>query len=138
MKASIYCRVGNIQQTIRPNCILYLYSKNGDDLRKQEIYLKGYCKIWKLNPSKIYKDTGKNILDNKPNLKQLLLENQDKDIIILNNTRLSRNYEELFLIADICKENNLRIFSARENEFIFDEYFNVFRKTQEQVLNKEL
>ena len=36
MKASIYCRVGNIQQTIRPNCILYLYSKNGDDLRKQE------------------------------------------------------------------------------------------------------
>ena len=67
-----------------------------------------------------------------------LLENQDKDIIILNNTRLSRNYEELFLIADICKENNLRIFSARENKFIFDEYFNVFRKTQEQVLNKEL
>lgn len=138
MKASFYCRLSRIQQTLRPDCILYLYSKNGDDLRNQEIYLKGYCELWELKPSKIYKDTGKNILDNKPNLKRLLLENQDKDIIILNNTRLSRNYEDLFSIADICKENNLRIFSTRENEFIFDEYFNVFRKTQEQVLDKEL
>lgn len=138
MKASIYCRVRNIQQTIRPNCILYLYSKNGSDLKIQESYLKSYCEGWLLNPIKIYKDTGKNILDNKPNLKRLLLENQDKDIIILNNTRLSRNYEDMLDIADICKENNLRIFSTRENEFIFDEYFNVFRKTQEQVLNKEL
>ena len=138
MKPLIYCRFGNIQQTLRDNCILYLYSKNGDKLKEQETFLKNYCKIWSLTPSKIYKDFGKNTLDNKHNLKKLLLENQNKDILVINNTRLSRNYDDMFYIADICEENNLRIFSTRENEFLFDEYFNVIRKIQNKILDDEL
>lgn len=132
MKASFYCRVGNIHQTIKPNCILYLYSKDGSDLERQEIYLKCYCKMCELNPVKIYKDSGKNRLDDKPNLKKLLLENKDKDIIILNNSRLSRDTFDMFSISDICKEHNLRFFSARENEFLFDEFFNVMKKEIEK------
>mgnify|MGYP002624264779 CR=1 FL=1 len=128
----------DIQKSLSPECIIYVYCKNGEELKRQELYLKGYCDLCEIKPIKIYKDTGKNFLDNKPNLKQLLLENKDIDIIILNNSRLSRRFEDMFSIADICEENNLRIFSTRENEFIFDEFFNFFKKTQEQILNKEL
>ncbi len=129
---------GDIKKFLKPECILYIYSKSGEDLKRQELFLKGYCDLWELKPIKVYKDTGKNFLDNKPNLKQLLLENNDTDIIILNNTRLSRHYEDLFSIEDICKENNLRIFSARENNFMFDDFFKIFRKTQENILKNEL
>ena len=132
MKEAMYCRVGNIQQTLNPNCLLYLYSKDGSDLKRQEVYLKSYCKLWLLNPIKVYKDSGKNRLDDKPNLKKLLLENTDKDIIILNNSRLSRDTFDMFSISDICKENNLRFFSARENSYLFDEFFNVYKKEVEK------
>lgn len=128
MKPTMCSMNENIQQTLQPDCILYVYSKNGSGLKKQESYLKSYCKMWMLNPIKIYKDSGVNRLDNKPNLKKLLLENTDKDIIILNNSRLSRDTFDMFNISDICKENNLRFFSARENNYLFDEFFSVFKK----------
>ncbi len=132
MKAYCYCRLSNIQQTLNPDCILYVYSKDGAELERQELYLRSYCKGWLLNPIKVYKDSGKNRLDDKPNLRNLLLENTDKDIIILNNTRLSRDTFDMFSISDICEENNLRFFSTRENNYLFDEYFNVFKKEVEK------
>ncbi len=130
MKAYCYCRLSNIQQTLNPDCILYVYGKDGAELERQELYLRSYCKGWLLNPIKVYKE--KNRLEDKPNLRKLLLENKDRDIIILNNTRLSRDMVDMFNISDICKENNLRFFSTRENNYLFDDFFNVYKKEVEK------
>lgn len=117
----MYCRLSNIEQSLNPDCILYLYSKNEESLLRQEMMLKKYCSSWLLKPRKIYKDFGKsNYLSNKENLMELIKENSNQDVLIISIDRLSRNILEITKIEKICKMKKIRFFDVSTKQYVFD------------------
>ena len=112
----------NLEESINKNCILYIYAKEPDTIARQQFILESYCESMGLNPIKIYKDTGKNFLDNKESLNLMLLENTNNDIIVFDETRLSRKIEDLIMINKMCDARNLRVFSFKTGYFVFDEF----------------
>lgn len=120
MKVASYMRLSNYEESLNRNCILYIYSKDSSEILRQQLMLECFCNEWGLIPEKIYNDSGKNFLNDKKSLNSLLLENSNNDIIILDDTRLSRSIKDMLLINEMCKARNLRIFSINDREFIFD------------------
>lgn len=120
MKVASYMRLTNYEESLNKNCILYIYSKDSSEILRQQLMLECFCNEWGLIPEKIYNDSGKNFLNDKKSLNSLLLENSNNDIIILDDTRLSRSIKDMLLINEMCKARNLRIFSINDREFIFD------------------
>lgn len=120
MKVASYMRLSNYEESLNKNCILYIYSKDSSEILRQQLMLECFCNEWGLIPEKIYNDSGKNFLNDKKSLNSLLLENSNNDIIILDDTRLSRSIKDMLLINEMCKARNLRIFSINDREFIFD------------------
>lgn len=120
MKVASYMRLSNYEESLNKNCILYIYSKDSSENLRQQLMLECFCNEWGLIPEKIYNDCGKNFLNDKKSLNSLLLENSNNDIIILDDTRLSRSIKDMLLINEMCKARNLRIFSINDREFIFD------------------
>lgn len=112
----------NLEESINKNCILYIYAKEPEAIARQQFILESYCESMGLNPIKIYKDTGKNFLDNKESLNLMLLENTNNDIIVFDETRLSRKIEDLIMINKMCDARNLRVFSFKTGYFVFDEF----------------
>ncbi len=128
LRAVCYCRLSNIQQTLNPDCIIYLYSKDKDALDRQEQQLKDYCKGWLLNPKKVYKDLGgPNFLSNKSDLVRMLFENSNTDILILSADRLSRNIKDLFDIGMLCNEKNIRFFDISSNNYVFEDQLKIYK-----------
>jgi len=131
-KVAIYCRVGNIEQTINPNCIIYSYSKDNDALVRQEFILNEFCKSWLLKPKKTYKDLGgPNFLSNKSDLVKMLFENSNVDIIISSVDRLSRNIKELMDIEALCQEKNIRFFDISSRDFVLIPHLNIYHKKED-------
>lgn len=117
-----YCRLSNYKDLFSNNSVIYIYSKNKDKLTFQNILLKQFCKEHKINPIKMYVDSGcKNNLDSKYSLKRLLEENTNTDVIIFSQDRLSRKMEDIFKIHDICKEKNIGIYDYQNETFLFEE-----------------
>lgn len=121
MKVSCYARLSNYEDSLNKNCILYIYAKNSESIENQQFLLKDYCESLGLNPIKVYIDTGKNFLDDKEELNLMLLENTDNDIIVFDESRLSRKMEDLVMINKMCSARNLRIFSYKTGCFVFEQ-----------------
>ena len=51
----------------------------------------------------------------------MLLENTDNDIIVFDESRLSRKMEDLVMINKMCSARNLRIFSYKTGCFVFEQ-----------------
>lgn len=130
-----YSRLNNLHKEIKNNCFIYVYSKDKNTMSSQMNYLIEYCQNWSLKPKKVIVDLGRaNFVKNKPNLANLICNESNLDIIIYDITRLSRSTSDLYDIADICKENNIRIFDVDKSDFLFeDKFFNALRKYQEDL-----
>lgn len=126
---AIHCRLSNVEQSINPNCIIYIYSKDKNALTSQENMLKNYCENWLLKPQKIYKDLCvPNFLSNKSNLTKMLFENSDTDIIISSVDRISRDMKELLDIELLCKEKNIRFFDVSARDFVLAQTLEMYNK----------
>lgn len=123
-KKQFYYGVDNYKGGFSKNLVIYLYSKKSEDhkLNFQHILIKRFCEVQKVNAVKMYVDCScKNNLDDKPNLKRMLNENNDTDIVIFSIDRLSRKIEDLIKINNICEEKNIRIYDLQNDEFLFEE-----------------
>lgn len=131
-KVAVYCRLSNVEQAIKPDCIIYAYSKDKDALLSQESMLKNFCKSWLLKPQKIYKDLGgPNFLSNKSDLVKMLFENSNVDIIISSVDRISRDMKEIIDIELLCKEKNIRFFDVSLRDFVLTQPLRIYSKKGE-------
>lgn len=114
--------IDNSKYNISNNYAIYCYSKKGNSLKFQREYLKTICKsMFKMPPSKIYSDSGvSNFVRDKSNLKKLLEENSNIDVVVLSADRLTRDSLEMLEIESYAKTKNIRFFSIRENKFLFE------------------
>ncbi len=119
------------------NSIIYCYSKNGQDIKQQKMFLRLVCTGSKINISKVYADSCvSNLVKNKPNLRKLLAENSDIDVIMLNDTRITRDLSELLEVQEICKKKNIRFYSNREHSFfINDKMYDAIRDFLKKLRN---
>lgn len=117
----MYCRLSNIEQTLKSDCILYLYSKNTEGLLSQAVTLKKFCNSRLLKPNLIYEDSNKlNFLSNKENLMKLISENSNVDVLVTSIDRLSKNILELTDIQKLCKMKKIRFFDVSARQYVFD------------------
>lgn len=117
----MYCRLSNIEQTLKSDCILYLYSKNTEGLLSQAVTLKKFCNSRLLKPKLIYEDSNKlNFLSNKENLMKLISENLNVDVLVTSMDRLSKNILELTNIQKLCKMKKIRFFDVSARQYVFD------------------
>ena len=117
----MYCRLSNIEQTLKSDCILYLYSKNTEGLLSQAVTLKKICNSRLLKPNLIYEDSNKlNFLSNKENLMKLISENSNVDVLVTSVDRLSKNILELTNIQKLCKMKKIRFFDVSARQYVFD------------------
>ena len=73
---------------------------------------------------------------NKINLKNLIDENSNINVLVTGIDRLSRNTMDLFDIQNLCEKKNIGFFDISSDEFIFDNFFHTFEKVIEEIANK--
>ena len=93
-KDTIYYRVSNNFELLSIP-ILYAYSKDELLIQSQINGMKEFCKVNMIDYSDVIYDLGKsNFYDNKVNLKKLIENNDNIDIIVKDFTRLGRKIED--------------------------------------------
>lgn len=136
-KDTIYYRVSNNFELLSIP-ILYAYSKDELLIQSQINGMKEFCKVNMIDYSDVIYDLGKsNFYDNKVNLKKLIENNDNIDIIVKDFSRLSRKVEDTLIIDEKCKENNIQIYSIDNNEFL-DEYLEVSKKLKIKEKDMEM
>lgn len=136
-KDTIYYRVSNNFELLSIP-ILYAYSKDELLIQSQINGMKEFCKVNMIDYSDVIYDLGKsNFYDNKVNLKKLIENNDNIDIIVKDFSRLSRKVEDTLIIDEKCKENNIQIFSIDNNKFL-DEYLEVSKKLKIKEKDMEM
>lgn len=136
-KDTIYYRVSNNFELLSIP-ILYAYSKDELLIQSQINGMKEFCKVNMIDYSDVIYDLGKsNFYDNKVNLKKLIENNDNIDIIVKDFSRLGRKVEDTLIIDEKCKENNIQIYSIDNNEFL-DEYLEVSKKLKIKEKDMEM
>lgn len=136
-KDTIYYRVSNKFELLSIP-ILYAYSKDELLIQSQINGMKEFCKVNMIDYSDVIYDLGKsNFYDNKVNLKKLIENNDNIDIIVKDFSRLGRKVEDTLIIDEKCKENNIQIYSIDNNEFL-DEYLEVSKKLKIKEKDMEM
>lgn len=136
-KDTIYYRVSNNFELLSIP-ILYAYSKDELLIQSQINGMKEFCKVNMIDYSDVIYDLGKSdFYDNKVNLKKLIENNDNIDIIVKDFSRLGRKVEDTLIIDEKCKENNIQIYSINNNEFL-DEYLEVSKKLKIKEKDMEM
>lgn len=136
-KDTIYYRVSNNFELLSIP-ILYAYSKDELLIQSQINGMKEFCKVNMIDYSDVIYDLGKSdFYDNKVNLKKLIENNDNIDIIVKDFSRLGRKVEDTLIIDEKCKENNIQIYSIDNNEFL-DEYLEVSKKLKIKEKDMEM
>lgn len=103
------------------NYVIYLYGKTAESLEHQNYFIKNYCKELNITPLKMYVDYGcSNFFQNKKSLNRLLDENNNLNILVYSQDRLSRKTEDLFRIKKTCEEKEISFFDVSQKKQIFE------------------
>lgn len=85
---------------------------------------------------------GSNRLDFKINLKKLINENKNNNILVLNASRLTRDTFELLELKSLCYQKNINVYDLTSDKFIFDKNLeiieNLFSKGSDEKLQRNL
>ena len=136
-KVSYYARFSTYADMLGKDVIAYIYAKEERLVDFQTRYLKTFAKTNNLNIKNIYVDTfGSNKLENKINLKKLIDENSNINVLVTGIDRLSRNTMDLFDIKNLCENKNIGFYDISSDKFIFDNFFHTFEKVIEEIANK--
>jgi len=112
----------SINKICSKDLIVYCYAKDLDSLNIQKNYINNFCKNNIKNPIRFYIDYGvPNFLKNKKDLQELLSSNENIDILVFSQDRLTRDTKEMLSISSVCKDKNIKIFGIRENEFLLQD-----------------
>jgi len=103
-KTLIYCRVSTIKQT----------GLNHYSFEMQENKGNVCAKIFGLNVYMIFKIVESAYQNDYKNIKNLITEYKNKNIIIYNVTRLCRNYKSGLELLELALQNNTRLFFVDE------------------------
>ncbi len=103
-KTLIYCRVSTIKQT----------GLNHFSFEMQENKGNVCAKIFGLNVYMIFKIVESAYQNDYKNIKNLIKEYKNKNIIIYNVTRLCRNYKSGLELLELALQNNTRLFFVEE------------------------
>lgn len=145
-KVGIYMRFSNYADLLGDESIIYVYGKDKELATQQLSIVNGICKTKNIPTSKVYMDIGgSNKLNYKINLKKLINENQNNNILVLNESRLTRDIFdnlELFELKSLCFSKNLNIYDLTNDKFIFDKDFemleNLFSKGSDEKVQRNL
>lgn len=139
-------RFSNYADILGDESIIYVYGKDKELATQQLSIVNGICKTKNIPTSKVYMDIGgSNKLNYKINLKKLINENQNNNILVLNESRLTRDIFdnlELFELKSLCFSKNLNIYDLTNDKFIFDKDFemleNLFSKGSDEKVQRNL
>ena len=107
-------RFSNYTDLLDGQSIIYIYGKDKELATQQLSIVNGICKNKNLPISKVYMDIGgSNRLDNKINLKKLINENKNNNILASSVSRLTRDTFELLNLKHLCYKS----FEMLENLF---------------------
>ena len=136
-------RFSNYTDLLDGQSIIYIYGKDKELATQQLSIVNGICKNKNLPISKVYMDIGgSNRLNNKINLKKLINENKNNNILASSVSRLTRDTFELLNLKHLCYKKNLNVFDLTNDRFIFDKSFemleNLFSKGSDENLQRNL
>ena len=136
-KVSYYARFPTYADMLGKDVVAYIYAKEERLVDFQLSHLKFFSKTNNLNIKNVYVDTfGSNKLENKINLKKLIDENSNINVLVTGIDRLSRNTMDLFDIKNLCENKNIGFYDISSDKFIFDNFFHTFEKVIEEIANK--
>ena len=137
-----YASFSNYSDLLGDKPIIYVYAKSQEYAEQKLSLIKGFCKAKNINISKVYMDIGcNNKLDYKINLKKLLNENNNNNILIFNVKILARSLFDLLELSNLCYKNNLKFFDITSDNFFPNEImYNLikmnFKGSDEKMQNK--
>lgn len=136
-------RFSNYEDLLGNESIIYVYGKDKELATQQLSLVRGLCKSKNIPTSKVYMDIGgSNKLDFKINLKKLISENKNNNILVLNGSRLTRDTFELLELRSLCYKNNLNIYDLTSDKFILDKSLdmleNLFSKGSDEEVQRTL
>lgn len=136
-------RFSNYTDVLGDESIIYVYGKDKELANKELSLVNGICKSKKIPTSKVYMDIGgSNRLNYKINLKKLINENQNNNILVLNGSRLTRDTFELLKLKSLCCQKNIDVYDITSDKFVFDKNLeileNLFSKGSDEKLQRNL
>lgn len=137
--ASMYIRLSNFQDLLGDEPIIYIYGKDKELATQQLSLVNGICKSKNIKTGKVYMDIGgSNRLNYKINLKKLINENKNNNILVLNGSRLTRDTFELFELKSLFHKNNLNIYDLTSDSFVFDNNLELLEEIYSKGSDKDL
>lgn len=142
-KVGIYMRFSNFADLLGDESIIYVYGKDKELANRELSLVNGICKSKKIPISKVYMDIGgSNRLNYKINLKKLINENQNNNILVLNGSRLTRDTFELLELKSLCYQKNINVYDITSDKFVFDKNLemleNLFSKGSDEKVQRKL
>ena len=117
--------------------LIYIYAKDDYKAKNDLDTIKIICDNHGINVLKVYSDiTTSNKLDLKVNLKKLINENKDCNLLVFSVNKLGRDLNELLEIRDMLQEKNIKVYDAIQKELIFNDMFSYIKEMQENILDK--
>lgn len=136
-KIPIYLRFSNYTDMLGKDVLIYVYAKDQDLANEQLNKIKFFCNKHYITTSKVYMDIGNsNKLDYKFNLKKLITENKNNNILISDISRLARDSFELFELKSLCHKNNINFYDVTSDNFVFSKYFETLEKLNQKIIGK--
>ena len=117
--------------------LIYIYAKDDYKAKNDLDTIKIICDNHGINVLKVYSDiTTSNKLDLKVNLKKLINENKDCNLLVFSVNKLGRDLNELLEIREMLQEKNIKVYDAIQKELIFNDMFSYIKEMQENILDK--
>ena len=106
--------------------LIYIYAKDDYKAKNDLDTIKIICDNHGINVLKVYSDiTTSNKLDLKVNLKKLINENKDCNLLVFSVNKLGRDLNELLEIRDMLQEKNIKVYDAIQKELIFNDMLRI-------------
>lgn len=142
-KVGIYMRFSNYTDLLGDESIIYVYGKDKELANRELSLVNEICKSKNIPTSKVYMDIGgSNRLNYKINLKKLINENQNNNILVLNGSRLTRDTFELLELKGLCYQKNINVYDITSDKFVFDKNLeileNLFSKGSDKKVQRKL
>lgn len=125
------------EEILGKNVLIYVYAKSDNLVKNQLENLNFFCKHYNLNCIGTYIDSsGSNNFENKTNLKKLINENSNINVLIYGTNKLSRDMFGLFEIQKLSNLKNINYYDFKSHQFVFDKYFLELHQIANKIMER--
>lgn len=120
-KNSNYVNFNNFYELLSEDSIVYVYSKTETEAFEQLEEIFSLCNKYNLYPKDVFIDIDENNnIDCKKNLKAILKDKENIDLIVIKPTCISNYCVDHWEVERNLNESNIGVYDIKEDDFVYE------------------